>query len=208
MSGLKIAFPLFAVTILLVPPAEAGISYYVGASAESTFNGALGSLTLLNPVLTFSSGDLAPGGLFNANGTGIDFLGFDDFFFNNPVDLTVSSGKLTATAPSEVIKITFPSAGIYALGFHITLTSGFGNWCIGFTSGGCDSNPNGSTVQFYGFISDAPITSPLYLRPLGGAQTTVLPDFEAYSVPEDSSLLLVGLGLISLVLARRKTRSA
>src|SRR4029079_3764945 len=85
LLGLRLAIPLFAITTLLVVPLQATTSYYAGgASAATNFTGALGSLTLLNPTLLFSGGDLGSSGLYNASGTGIDFLGFDDFFFNTP----------------------------------------------------------------------------------------------------------------------------
>ena len=86
MFSLRIFVPLLAITTWLVVPAEATTSYYTGASGETSFNAAVGGLTLLDPALTFSAGDLASGvGLLNASGTGIDFLGFDTaFIFNSP----------------------------------------------------------------------------------------------------------------------------
>jgi hypothetical protein len=192
---------------LLVVPAEATISYYTGSTGETTFNGAIGGLTLLDPSLTFSAGDLAPGGLFNASGTGINFLGFDSFTFNTPTDFTVNSGQLTATALAEVTKIVFPAGGMFAFGIHITVTSGFGNWCIDLTTSGCSYNlvnTSPSDVQFFGFVSNTPITAPLYIHPASGNPTMVLTNFEAYSVPEARTMLLVGFGLLILPLVRRK----
>src|SRR6266550_2087342 len=104
MPGFRTAIQLLAITTVLVVPVEATTTYYAGgAAAETAFTGALGSLTLLNPTLTFSGGNLGPGGLFNANGTGINFSGFDDYVFNTPTDLSVASGKLIATQPAEVV---------------------------------------------------------------------------------------------------------
>jgi hypothetical protein len=209
MFGLRTPIPLLAAAILLVAPAEATTSYYVGSTNEAAFNSAVAGLALLDPALTFSSGDLGSGGLFNASGTGINFLGFDDFFFNTPTDFTVASGKLTATQAAQVVKITFPVAGVYAFGIHVTLTAGSGNWCISLTTGGCDNtvfNSSPSSVQFFGFVDNAPITAPLYIRPQTGSARIVLTDFEAYSVPEPRTMLLVGVGLVIFRLARRKTR--
>jgi hypothetical protein len=215
MLGWRTPIPLFALTILLVVPAEATTSYYQGSSGETAFNAAVAGLTLLNPTLTFSASDLGPGGLFNANGTGINFLGFDDFGSNNPKDYTVNAGKLTATLPAEVTKITFPVGGVYAFGFHITVTSGFGNWCIDLTTSGCSYNivnSSSSDKEFFGFVGNAPVTAPLYIHPVSGGPVIVFTDFEAYSqdssVPEAHTMLLVGLGLVILPLARRKTRRA
>ena len=139
MFSLRTRIFLFATTILLVAPAEATTSYYAGgSSAENAFNAAVGGLTLLNPSMTFSAGDLASGGLYNASGTAIDFLGFDDFVLNDPTDLTVASGKLTATQQGEGVKIAFPALGVYAFGVHISVVSSFGLWCVELSHGACD----------------------------------------------------------------------
>ena len=213
MFGLRMQFPLLATAILLVAPAKATTTYYVGASGgvqEAAFNTAVGGLTLLNTTLTFSGGDLGSGGLFNANTTGVNFLGFDDFVFNTPTDLAVNSGKLTATQLGEAVKITLPPAGLYGFGFHITMAAGAGSWLISLTPGGSDysvTNTSPTNVQFFGFVSNAPVTAPLYIRKLGGNPTLVLPDFEAYgaaitSAPEPHTMLLVGLGLVILPMIR------
>lgn len=214
MFGLRTLVLLLAPAILLAVPAEATTTYYTGASGETLFNTAVGGLTLLDPALTFSSGDLSPGvGLLNASGTGIDFLGFDGGFPGfGPLDFTVNLGKLTATNGGEVVKIDFPATGVYAFGIHIAEPSGTGNWCIDLTSTGpCAYNvfsSGPSNVQFFGFVSNAPITAPLYIHYASGSPTIVLTNFEAFSdpVPEPRTMLLVGLGLISLPLVPQKTR--
>ena len=219
MFRLRTAIPLLATVALLVVPAEASTTYYFpGGPTEAQFNTDTSALTLLNPALTFSSGDLAPGGLFNASGTGINFLGFDDFVFNSPTDLAVNSGKLTATQGSEVVKVAFPATGIYAFLFHITLTSGFGSWCVELTHGTCDYsiiNTSPANVQYFGIVSTTPITAPLFVRNSGGNPTMVLPDFKAFSAgssssseaPEPNSVLLAGLGLVIVGwMGRRKHR--
>jgi hypothetical protein len=214
MFGLRTLVPLLATTILLVAPAVATTSYYTGASGETSFNTAVAGLTLLDPALTFSG---TPGstGLLNASGTGVDFLGFDTAFsFNSPQSFTVNSGKLTGNQ-SEVVQINFPAAGVYAFGFHITVTSGSGTWCADVTKTGCAasvSNASPSDVKFIGFVSNIPVTVPLYLDWTTSSQTLVLTNFEAYgagapAVPESRTMLLVGLGLAILPLTRRKIRS-
>jgi hypothetical protein len=208
--GLRTTVPLLATAILLVAPAEATTSYYTGAAGETTFSGSVGGLTLLDPALTFS-GSPGSDGLHNASGTGIDFLGFDTaFIFNSPQSFTINGGKLTGN-PSEVVEITFPAAGVYALGLHITVTSGTGNWCIDLTQGGCGSNVANSSpsdVEFFGFVSNTPVTAPLYIHYATGNPTIVFTNFEAFSdpVPEANTMLLVGLGLVILPLVRRKAR--
>jgi len=107
-----------------------------------------------------------------------------------------------------------PLAGIYAFGFHITMTSGAGSWFISLTPGGTDfsvTNTSPANVQFFGFVSSSPVTAPLYIRNSGGNPTMVLPDFEAYSItpaPEPRTMLLVGLGMVILGLGRWKVRQS
>ena len=211
--GLRRLNPLLAMTILLVVPAKGTTSYYQGAASEAAFNTAVGGLTLLSPTLTFSTGTLVAGGLLDANGTGIDFLGFDTAFsFNAPLSFNMAGGTLTATNQAEVVKITFPAAGLYAFGLHITVASSNGNWCIDLTQTGCAYNViNSSTadVEFFGIVSDAPITAPLYIRWATGSPTIRFTDFEAFTtaqVPETQTMLLVGFGLIILRLARWTVR--
>jgi hypothetical protein len=208
MFALRLAIPVFAMTTLLMAPLQATTSYYSGASQEGNFTGALGSLSLLNPTLIFNGSDLGSGGLYNASGTGVDFLGVD--FDLNPVDFTVNSGKLTATQSDQRVRINFPLAtAVYAFGFHITFVSGsapLGNWCIGLTQGSCTysiSNTSASNIQFFGVVSSTPLTGSLFIQAGTFAPKVVLTDFEAYSVPEPHTLLLVGLGLVTLSLARR-----
>jgi hypothetical protein len=210
MLGLRLAIPVFAITTLLVVPLQATTSYYAGgASEETNFTGALGSLTLLNPTLLFNGGDLGSGGLYNASGTGIDFLGLD--FVSGPLDFAVNSGRLTGTEGDERVRINFPVAtNIYAFSFHINFVAGsatFGSWCVGSTLTGCTyslTNTTAANVQFFGIISDTPITSPLFIHANAGGPIIVLNDFAAYSVPEPHTMLLVGMGLVILSLARRK----
>jgi hypothetical protein len=208
MLGLRLAIPLFAITTLVVP-LRAATSYYSGASQEANFNTAVGGLALLNPTLLFSSGNLGSGGLFNASGTGIDFLGFN--FDHDPVNFTVNSGKLTGTEQDERVRINFPvSTSVYAFGFHITIVTGsapIGNWCVGLTQGSCTYsvvNSSASNVQFFGLVSDAPLTGSLYIQAGTFAPTVLLTDFEAYTVPEPHTVLLVGIGIAILSLARGK----
>jgi len=214
--SLRTIVPLLTTAILLVAPAEATTSYYIGPSGplgETSFTTAVAGLTLLDPALTFSSGDLSPGvGILNASGTGIDFLGFDtNFTCCGALGFTMISGKPTATNAGEVVKVTLPAASIYAFGIHIANT---GNWCIDLTATGpCAYNiPNTSpAVQFFGFVSDAPVSAPLYIHYATGSPTIVLSNFKAYGaasdpVPEPRTMLLVGLGLITLPLVAQKTR--
>jgi hypothetical protein len=217
MIHLRTSILLLATTLIVVP-ARATTSFYAGAASETQFNTDTAAMTLLNPTLVFASTDLASGGLFNASGTGIDFLGFDGGFPGfGPLDFTVNSGKLTATNAGEVIQISLPAAGVYAFGFHFTLTSGFGSWCVELTHGTCDYQLNNTTpanVQFFGMVSTAPITAPIYFRNQGGNPTAVLPNFEAFgtgssstsSTPEPTSIMLAGLGLITLGLLGQRTR--
>ena len=214
MFSLRTLVPVLAISILVVP-AEATTSYYTGSSGETSFNTAVGGMTLLDPSLTFSSGDLGTNGLFNASGTGINFLGFDDFIYpTTPEDFTVNAGKLTATSPGEHITVNFPAATIYAFAFHFTVTSGTANMCVELAHGSCDynySNVPSSSLQFFGMVSTTPITAALDIRDQGTFYTTVLTNFEAFGpaespVPEPRTMLLIGLGLVIFPLVQQKTR--
>jgi hypothetical protein len=211
MFSLRTLVPLLAITFLLAAPAEATTSYYTGSSGETSFNTAVAGLTLMDLALTFSG---TPGstGLLNASGTGIDFLGFNSYSFNTPSSFTVTSGKLTGTINTGVITIDLPATGVYAFGTHIAETSGTGNWCIDLTpTGPCAYNvfsSGSSDAQFFGFVSDTAVTAPLYIHPLSNNPVPVLTNFEAFdpaAVPESRTMLLVGLGLVTL-LTRRKIR--
>ena len=218
MFSLRTQIPLFAAAILLVAPVEATTTYYAGgASAQTAFNGAIGSLILLDPAMTFS-GDLEPNGLFNAAGTGIDFLGIDDYHFNDPLGFTLSSGKLIAAQPAEQVTVNFPT-NIYAFGIQISVVSSTGFWCVELTHGTCNyslfnASNSASNVQFFGIVSDTPITAPLFIRPSAFSPQLVAPLLEAYThaavvvttAPEPRTTLLVGLGLVILPLVRRKVR--
>lgn len=209
MFSLRMLVPLLALAILLVAPAEATTSYYTGSSGETSFNTAVGGLTLMDPALTFSG---TPGstGLLNASGTGIDFLGFDGFP-GNPLTFTVPSGNMTATASNEVVEINLPAAGIYAFGTSITTTAGLGNWCIDVTTGGCSYNvaETAPATIFFGFVSNTPVTAPLYIHNLNSGPRIVFTNFEAFgpaAVPESRTLLLVGFGLVILPLIPKRIR--
>jgi hypothetical protein len=209
MYGLRTIGPLLAITISLVAPAKATTTYYSGSSGETSFNIAVGGLTLMDPALTFSG---TPGstGLLNASGTGIDFLGFNDFSSLTALSFTVTSNTLTAAFSGEVVEINLPAAGIYALGIHITTTSGLGNWCVDLTTGGCNNNvaETAPATVFFGFVSDTSVTAPLYIHPLNSGPKIVFTNFEAFdpaAVPEPRTMLLVGLGLVTLLI-RRKIR--
>jgi hypothetical protein len=224
MFSLRALIPVLATSVLLVVPAEATTSYYAGAASgtqEASFNTAVGTLTLMNPSMFFAAGDLGSGGLFNASGTGIDFLGYDDYNFNDPLDFVVTSGHLKATVATQQATINFPAGLVYALGFHITMNSGTNaNWCIELTHGTCNFNLFNSTpssVQFFGVVSTTPINTSLFIRNQGGSPTLVLNDFAAYKlttsetgseVPEPHTLLLAGFGLAILGVMRRKIQRA
>jgi len=210
MFRFRTLVPFLAITILLLTPVRAGTTYYTGSSGETSFNTAVAGLTLMDPALTFS-GTPGSNGLINASGTGIDFLGFNDFSSLTPLSFTVTSNTLTAAFSGEVVEINLPAAGIYALGIHITTTSGLGNWCVDLTTGGCNNNvaETAPATVFFGFVSDTSVTAPLYIHSLNSGPKIVFTDFEAFdpaAVPEPRTMLLVGLGLVILPLVQRKIR--
>ena len=213
MLSLRTLVPFLTTTILLVAPAEATTTYYTGSSGETLFNAAGAGLTLMDPALIFSGTPVSTG-LLNASGTGIDFLGFNDFSSLTPETFTVSLGNLIAAFPGDVTEVNLPAVGIYAFGIHIAETTATGNWCIDLTpTKSCAFNvfsSGPSDAEFFGFVSNTPVSAPLYINFLGVNPTSKFTNFEAYGsasdpVPEPRTMLLVGLGLVILPLVSRKT---
>jgi hypothetical protein len=210
--------------VVVSAPARASTSYYLGSSAESAFDSATASLTQINAVIDFSAYNGFLGStLANANGSGIDFLGLDGA---SAANLTVSGGTLQHTLADKQVEITFPS-GVLALGFRFNYSgnAGFANVCFGTSVSNCDYGsviPIGSSdIQFFGVVSDSPLTTPVFLWRQsggGGSATFVIDDFKAYGsvvvegpppeAAEATTMLLVGSGLILLPLARRWRRRA
>jgi len=91
--GFGTSLPLFAISILLAVPVRATTIIF-GSSGETTFDWRDRSLSLLDPLMTFSAGELAPGGLYNASVTGAIFGGFDTAFrLQQPQDLAVNAAS-------------------------------------------------------------------------------------------------------------------
>jgi len=210
---------LIAVLAMAIP-LRATTSFYLGSGAEANFNSATSALTQINGTTNFATynGFVGPT-LSDANGTGINFLGLDGI---TPIDLSVSGGKLQQTTADKQIEATFPGAGnILAFGIHFNYTgsASFANWFFGSTNGASDY---GSVVtvgtgdlQFFGIVSTAPLTSPVYIsrNPGGGTANVVIDDFKAFNsgaapaeTPEAGTIGLIGTGLVMLSAVRRRFR--
>lgn len=199
-------------------PLRASLVYYTN---ESTFNSNLGSLSQINSATSFSAYNGFLGtSLTNANGTGINFLGFNGV---NPDNLSITGGKLFTTLGGDKVEIDFPGSGsVYALGFHLTTPSSFGNWCISpITSSGCDNSVltfGPSDIEFFGLISDKPLSTSFIIRPNSGVPIFEMVDFRAEtlsapsgnlsSTPEPGTLLLMGSGIAFLLLTKRRRQQA
>ena len=201
---------IIAISVLVLAlPAAASPVYYCnsgcGANTEAVFNATAGPLT----PQTFLASDLASGGLYNANGTGINFLGFNA----NPPDLTVNSTSLQAVVGGEGIQIVFPG-NVSVFSFHFILASGATTMCVELSLGNCNYpfGVGSSAPEFFGAIDATPLTTSLLVRAItGGGGPLRVTDFEAGTLsaaPEVRTLLLVGSGLVMFPLIRRRVRPA
>jgi hypothetical protein len=190
-------------------PAHGAIVYYVGASAEAAFDAAAIGLDF-NTLTTFSAADLAPGGLYDANDTGVNFLGFNGAASS---DLAVVGTALQPTVGGGLIRMDLP-AGTLAFAIHFTRSTGAtGNWCLEprttFSSATCDYNvvSDATTpIQFFGMISDTPITGPLWIGPATGSAIVSITSFDVGEAPEPSPLTLIGAGLVTFGFMRLRKR--
>ncbi len=175
-----------------------------------TASGSAGLTFSMSPA-TFAGGNLVSGVYTDPTGTVLtDYNGanIDTLMSISGTSLLQGLGG-TGTG----IEIVLP-ANTYAFAMQITTPagSGFTNPWIAVGNhnvAGTDYNiiiPSGGNVQFFGIISDTPLTQ-LFVGPLSGGSRLQINDFElgeSSPTPEASSATLIGGGLLLFGILRRR----
>lgn len=190
-------------------PAHATISYYVGASAEASFQTALiGNGLTASGIINFAG---ATGGssVNNVGGTGVNFVGVT-------TTVSVNGTQLKEDTQGSGARIdVVPTSSIYALGLHMVSGSAGGSfWCFEPQgSGTCDNMLliQSSPQAFFGIISSAPISA-FTIRQFGAGTALSVTDFTVGTLasvstsetPEPSTLALLGGALVLFPLAARR----
>ncbi len=195
-------------------PAHATISYYVGASAEASFQTALiGNGLTASGIINFSgaTGSSLVNSVNNVGGTGVNFVG---------VTTTVSvtgANQLREDNPGNGARVDVtPTSPIYAIGLHFLSGSSSGNfWCFEPQgSGSCDNVLTVTSTQpaFFGIIGSSPLSS-FTIRQLGSGTALLINDFTLGTLaisetPEPSTMAMLGGALVLFPLAARRKRRA
>jgi hypothetical protein len=202
----------------LAIPASASISY-TSCSSGCTSNsgtytiwqtspGSAGLTFSMSPA-TFAAANLASG--VYTDGSGTVFTGFNGASIDTLMSVSGSSLLEGANGVGTGIEILLP-ANTYALALNFTMTgSSFSTYyeAVG------DHNVNGTNYsvnvigagsnQFFAITSTTPIGS-LFIGPNSSAGRLQINDFEigqTAAVPEVSTIILIGSGLVLLGLVRR-----
>ena len=111
-----------------------------------------------------------------------------------------------AGRPANDVYVTLP--GSTAIGFYLgSYIDAFFHVYVTLSSGEnfALSLPARNTTEFVGFVSDVPITNLTFSEPNGNAlDITKFVTASANSVPEPETLLLFALGLVGIVVTRRR----
>jgi hypothetical protein len=173
-----------------------------------TASGSAGLTFSMLPA-TFAGGNLVSG--VYSDPTGTVLTGYN----GAPDDLILSGTALLQTVGGggSGIEIAFP-ANTYAFAMEITTPAGsvftnpwvaVGNHNVGATNYNIVI-PAGGNVQFFGIISDTPLTQ-LFVGALTGGSALQINTFElgeTTPTPETSSAALIGCGLVFVGVVRRR----
>lgn len=207
----------------LVMPAWATVTYsYCTSGCASTGGdysswqtapGSAGLTYSLSP-LTFAPAGLSSGVFTDT--TGAVFTGYSNATTTNSLTLNGTALAQTTNGANSGIDILLP-ANTYAVAFMLTTVSGFGSQQVVlngrdvFSTNYSITVPNATSPQFFGILSNTPITS-IFVGNLGNLDGRVqINSFElgqAASTPEGSSLGFIGAGLVMIALMRRRGAAA
>ena len=178
-------------------------------SSWQTAPGAAGLTFSLSP-LTFAPAGLS-GGVFTDT-TGTVFTGYSNATTTNSLTLNGTALAQTTTGANSGIDVLLP-ANTYAVAFMLATVSGFGSQQVVLNGRNVFSTnyeitvPNSTSPQFFGIVSDTPITS-IFVGNLGNIDGRVqINSFElgqTAPTPEASSMALIGAGLVAIALVRRR----
>jgi hypothetical protein len=206
----------------LVSPVSATIQYSYCTSGCSSTGGDYSSWQTApgSAGLTFSMSPLtfAPAGLSSGvftDTTGAVFTGYSNSTTTNALTLNGTALAQTTNGTNSGIDVALP-ANTYAVAFMLATVSGFGSQQVVlngrdvFSTNYSITIPNATSPQFFGILSDTPITS-IFVGNLGNLDGRVqINSFElgqSAPTPEGSSLLLIGSGLVLIAMMRRRRRS-
>lgn len=145
--------------------------------------------------------------------TGVPFFGFNGVLEQN---LTPGSNALALleTGSGTGIRFGVPAIGnTHAIGIHVTL-SATSLLAFGTSTGSEEVSAAGySGNVFFGIVSTVPLTGTVQLRNTVGLGSTITVKsvetaaFAGPSVPEPSTYLMFGSGLLAIALLRRRSKT-
>ena len=194
-------FLLVAVLALLSASSYAAVVY--NTSASFLAHVAPGSYT--NTFTGLSSPPLGSPALFSGNGFA--------YSASSPGDIYLEGGFLGTNLPNFPLTINFTSGNVFAIGanFYATnLSDAFQavSMSITLSDGTTETfTPTSLANSYRGFVSNVAITSLVLLAPgvsLYAGLDNLTVGRAALAVPEPATWLLVGLGLVGLLVARRR----
>jgi len=203
----------------LAPPVSATITYTSCSSGCGSTSGtyavwqtASGSagLTFSMSPATFAGGNLLDG--VYSDPTGTVLTGYNGPSIDTLTSVAGTSLLQSVGGNGAGIEINLP-ANTYAFAMNITTLSGFGSPMVEIGDHVLNNAnyqiiiPIGGSVQFFGIISDTPLTQLFVGQPTSGARLQ-LNNFElgqATPTPEASSGVLIGGGLVLVGILRRRS---
>lgn len=218
MTTRRAGFFVLALITLAMPVSATVLYSYCSSGCASTGGnysswqtapGAAGLTFSLSP-LTFAPAGLSAGVFTDPTGT--VFTGYSNAITTNTLTLNGTALAQTTTGANSGIDVVLP-ADTYAVAFMLATVSGFGSQQVVlngrdvFSTNYSIAVPNATSPQFFGIVSDTPITS-IFVGNLGNLDGRVqINSFElgqTAPTPEASSMALIGAGLVAIALVRRR----